>query len=132
LWTAPGRISFPDEEIVFQTAASLVDEGSLTIPGIGLRTGEPEGRPAGTFGWAEGPRGGRYGLFGHGLSVVAAPGYALAKATAKVVPFAWTRATRADHLTLHVREPEADWTRLVVSLTNCVVTALTVWALVRW
>lgn len=117
---------------MFQTTASLVDEGSLAIAGIGHRTGEPEGRPSGTFGWAEGANGQRYGLFGHGLSVAAAPAYALGKATARVVPFAWTRAVRADHFTFHVREARSDWTRLVVSLTHCLVTAATVWALVRW
>jgi len=43
LWTAPGRIQFPDDEIVFQTAASLWDDGDLDIPGIARRTGEPAG-----------------------------------------------------------------------------------------
>ncbi|MDC0715491.1 hypothetical protein [Nannocystis bainbridge] len=131
--TAPGRIQFPDDEIVFQTTASLVERGSLTIAGIAHRTGEPPGRPPGTFGWAEGPEGRRYGLFGHGLSLVAAPMYALGRATAPPrVPFAWTRAVRSDHFTFHAREPRADWLHLVVSLTNCLVTAATAWLLVRW
>lgn len=130
--TAPGRIQFPDDEIVFQTTASLVDRGSLAITGIPWRTGEPKGRPDGTFGWAEGQDGQRYGFFGHGLSLVAAPVYALARASAPVVPFAWTRAVRSDHLTFHRRDPRADWTRTMVSLTNCVITAGTAWALVRW
>lgn len=132
LWTAPGRISFPDDEIVFQTTQSLVERGSLAIDGIPRRTGEPKGRPDGTFGWAPGPHGERYGFFGHALSFVAAPMYALARATAPIVPFAWTRAIRSDHYTFHVREARSDWTRLVVSLTNCLVTAASVLVLVRW
>lgn len=132
LSTAPGRISFPDDEIVFQTTASLVERGSLAIEGIPRRTGEPKGRPDGTFGWAPGPEGARYGFFGHGLSLVATPMYALARATAPHVPFAWTRAIRSDHYTFHAREARADWTRLVVSLTNCLVTAAAVWLLVQW
>jgi hypothetical protein len=132
LWTAPGRITFPDDEIVFQTTASLVERGSLAIEGIARRTGEPKGRPTGTFGWAPGVDGARYGFFGHGLSLVAAPMYALAAATAPHVPFAWTRAVRPDHYTFHVREARSDWTRLVVSLTNCLVTAAAVFVLVRW
>lgn len=132
LWTAPGRISFPDDEIVFQTTQSLVERGSLAIEGIPRRTGEPKGRPDGTFGWAPGPHGERYGFFGHGLSFVAAPMYALARATAPIVPFAWTRAIRSDHYTFHVREARSDWTRLVVSLTNGFVTAAAAFVLVRW
>ncbi|MCY0994990.1 hypothetical protein OV203_48130 [Nannocystis sp. ILAH1] len=132
LWTAPGRIQFPDDEIVFQTTASLVEHGSFAIAGIAHRTGEPPGRPPGTFGWAEGRDGRRYGFFGHGLSLVATPMYALARATAPQVPFAWTRAVRSDHFTFHVRETRADWLHLVVSLTHCFVTAATAWLLVRW
>lgn len=132
LWTAPGRIIFPDDEIVFQTTASLVERGSLAIDGIARRTGEPKGQPTGTFGWAPGADGARYGFFGHGLSLVAAPVYALAAATAPHVPFAWTRATRPDHYTFHVREARGDWTRMLVSLTHCFVTAATAFALVRW
>lgn len=132
LCTAPGRISFPDDEIVFQTTRSLVERGSLAIDGIPRRTGEPKGRPDGTFGWAPGAHGERYGFFGHGLSLVATPMYALARATASVVPFAWTRAVRSDHFTFHVREARSDWTRLVVSLTNCLVTAAAVVALIAW
>ncbi len=132
LWTAPGRIQFPDDEIVFQTAASLWDDGDLDIPGISRRTGEPQGRPTGTFGWAPGPDGQRYGFFGHGLAVVAVPMYAVATATASVVPHTWSHAVRSDHPVFHRREHHADWTRLVVSLTNCLVTAVTVWLLARW
>ncbi len=132
LWTAPGRIQFPDDEIVFQTAASLWDDGDLDIPGIARRTGEPEDRPTGTFGWAPGSDGRRYGFFGHGLSLVAVPAYALASATAAVVPPTWPHAVRSDHFVFHRRSDRADWLRLVVSLTNCVVTAVTVWLLVRW
>jgi hypothetical protein len=132
LWTAPGRINFPDDEIVFQTTASLVERGSLAIEGIARRTGEPKGRPTGTFGWAPGVDGARYGFFGHGMSLVAAPVYAVAAATAPHVPFAWTRATRPDHYTFHVREARGDWTRMLVSLTNCLVTAAAAFVLVRW
>lgn len=132
LWTAPGRIEFPDDEIVFQTAASLWDDGDLDIPGIAKRTGEPEGRAAGTFGWAPGQHGERYGFFGHGLSLVALPAYALGQATAEVVPSTWPHAVRSDHFVFHRRSDRADWLRLVVSLSNCVVTAVTGWLLVRW
>lgn len=132
LWTAPGRIVFPDDEIVFQTTASLVDHRTLAIAGIPRRTGEPKGRPSGTFGWATGVDGRRYGFFGHALSLAAAPLYALARATAPVVPFAWTRAPRPDHYTFHVRSAEADWLRIVVSLTNCLITAATAAALAGW
>lgn len=132
LWTAPGRIQFPDDEIVFQTAASLWDDGDLDIPGIPRRTGEPKGRPSGSFGWAPGPEGQRYGFFGHGLAVLAVPAYALASATAEVVPEAWPHAVRSDHYVFHRRGHRADWTRLVVSLSNCVVTGASAWLLARW
>lgn len=132
LWTAPGRIQFPDDEIVFQTAASLWDDGDLDIPGIARRTGEPKGRPSGSFGWAPGPAGQRYGFFGHGLAVVAVPAYALASASAEAVPETWPHAVRSDHYVFHRRAHRADWTRLVVSLTNCVVTGASAWLLARW
>ena len=132
LWTAPGRIQFPDDEIVFQTAASLWDDGDLTIAGIARRTGEPKGRPTGSFGWEVGRDGQRYGFFGHGLSLVALPMYGLASATAEVVPPTWAHAVRSDHFVFHRREPRGDWTRLVVSLTNCLVTAVTAWLLTLW
>lgn len=132
LWTAPGRVQYPDDEIVLQTAVSLVEDGDLTIAGISRRTGEPKGRPAGTFGWAPGPAGERYGFFGHGLAVVAVPLVALAEATAPVVPEAWSHAVRSDHPTLHRRNHHDDWVRLVAGLINCFVTAVTVWLLAAW
>ncbi|MBA3547395.1 MAG: hypothetical protein H0T76_12985 [Nannocystis sp.] len=132
LWTAPGRIQFPDDEIVFQTTASLWDDGDLDIMGMSRRTGEPQGRPSGTFGWAPGPAGQRFGFFGHGLSVVALPAYALASLSAGAVPEAWSHAVRSDHAVFHRREHRADWTRLIVSLTNCLVTAASAWLLARW
>jgi len=131
LWTAPGRIQFPDDEIVYQTTASLWDDGDLDIPGIPKHTGEPKGRPSGSFGWAPGPAGQRYGFFGHGLSIVALPAYALASASVGV-PEAWSHAVRSDHFVFHRRAHRADWTRLVVSLTNCFVTAASAWLLARW
>lgn len=132
VWTAPGRIQFPDDEIVFQTAASLWDDGDLEISGIARRTGEPKERATGTFGWEYGVDGRRYGFFGHGLSLVALPAYGLASATAERVPTTWAHAVRSDHFVFHRREPRGDWTRLVVSLTNCVVTAVTAWLLALW
>ncbi len=132
LWTAPGRIQFPDDEIVFQTTASLWDDGDLDITGIAKHTGEPKGRASGTFGWASGPEGQRYGFFGHGLSVVALPLYALASVSAVWVPESWPHAVRSDHFVFHRRQHRADWTRLVVSLCNCFVTAASAWLLVRW
>jgi hypothetical protein len=123
-WTAPGRITYPDDEIVFQTTASLVERGSLEIPGIRKRTGEREGQASGTFGWAAGRDGRRYGFFGHGLSVVAIPMYALADATVERVDPRWRSAVRSDLFTFHERDLEADWLRLVVSLSNSLLTPL--------
>lgn len=129
VFTAPGRITYPDDEIVFQTTQSLVDRHSLAITGIPKRTGERPDRPNGTFGWGPGDpdrhaEGIRYGFFGHGLSVVATPMYALAKATAPKVPPKWRYAIRSDLFTFHTRGLEADWTRMIVSLTNCLLTPL--------
>ena len=135
LWTAPGRIVFPDDEIVYQTTESLAERGSFAIRGIPFRTGEPEHRPDGTFG-IDGPDGKldgpRYSFFGHGLSVVALPAYFLGRGTLSVVPSTWTHATRSDLPSFHPRKDRAMWLRLVVSLTNCLLTSLGVWALVRW
>ncbi len=130
--TAPGRIVFPDDEIVFQTTRSLWEDGSLAIEGIPRRTGEPRGRPSGTFGWAEGVDGRRYGFFGHGLSIVALPMYGLGQATAHAAPEVWRHAIRSDHFFVHERSPEADFARLVVSLTNVILTAVAAWLLVVW
>jgi hypothetical protein len=132
LWTAPGRILFPDDEIVFQTTRAIAERGSIAIEGIPKRTGELKGRPDGTFGWAEGRDGRRYGFFGHGLSIVALPAYAIGDAIATRAPEPWRHAIRSDHYMLHRRAPEEDWPRLVVSLTNCWVTALAAWLFARW
>ena len=132
LGSASGRIVFPDDEIVYQTTAALYERGELRIPGIHRRTGEPKGQPTGTFGWAEGPRGERYGFFGHGLSIVALPMYALGAATAESVPESWRHAIRSDHFFVHPRNPRGDWTRLVVSLTNCLLTPLAVGLAMLW
>ena len=129
---APGRIAFPDDEIVYQTTASLWDRGELAIDGIPKRTGEPKGQPDGTFGWAKGVDGKRYGFFGHALSMVALPMYALARATEPRVPEAWRHAVRSDHFYLHRRSLAEDWPRLVVSLTNCFITAIAGWLLIVW
>jgi len=132
LWTAPGRIQFPDDEIVVQTAISLARDGDLTIPGIPKRAGEPKWRPEGTFGWGPGPDGQRYGFFGHGLALVAAPLVLIADATAGVVPSTWTHAVRSDHYAFHRRNHHDDWLRLVLGLINCFVTGMTVWLLAVW
>jgi len=50
----------------------------------------------------------------------------------EVVPPAWPHAVRSDHFVFHRREHRGDWTRLVVSLSNCLVTAITAWLLVVW
>lgn len=130
--TARGRITYPDDEIVFQTTQSLAERGSLAIPGIARRTGEKPSQPTGTFGWAQGRDGQRYGFFGHGLSVVALPMYGLGKASVDAVPLAWTRAIRADLFTFHDRSREADWLRMVVSLTNCLITPFAALLLGLW
>ncbi|MEZ4379792.1 MAG: hypothetical protein R3A79_00470 [Nannocystaceae bacterium] len=132
LLTAPGRIPFPDDEIVFQTTQSLYERGSLAIPGIARRSGEMAGQAKGTFGWSEGADGQRYGFFGHGLSLVALPAYALAKLTFPLAPPTWRYAVRSDHLAFHDRDPFADWARLVVSLTNAAITGVTAGVLVAW
>lgn len=126
--TAPGRISYPDDEIVFQTTQSLVERGSFEVQGIAKRTGERKDRPTGTFGWAPGREGGRegrrYGFFGQALPIVAVPMYLLADATVDRVPERWRYAIRSDLFTFHQRSLEADWLRLVVSLTNSLITPL--------
>lgn len=130
--TAPGRIGYPDDEIVFQTTQSLVERGSLEVAGIAKRTGEREDRPTGTFGWASGRDGRRYGFFGQALSVVAIPMYLIADATADAVPERWRFAIRSDLFTFHSRSPTADWLRLVVSLTNSLITPLCAVLLGLW
>jgi len=132
VWTAPGRITFPDDEIVFQTTESLWTRGDLAIAGIPKKTGEPPHLPAGSFGWALGRDGLRYGFFGHGLAVAGLPMYGLARASLEAVPESWWHAVRSDHFFFHKRSKQADWPRLLVSLTNAWVTALTAWALLWW
>ncbi len=137
LCTARGRITYPDDEIVFQTTQSLWERGSLAISGIPRRTGEKPSQPTGTFGWAEGraaPDGqaSRYGFFGHGLSIVALPLYGLARATVDDVPPHWRNAIRSDLFAFHARGPEADWLRIVVSLTNALITPLAAVLLGLW
>jgi hypothetical protein len=132
LWTAPGRITFPDDEIVFQTTEALWLRGELAIAGIPKKTGEPPHLPAGSFGWALGRDGRRYGFFGHGLSVAALPMYGLARATLEAAPERWWHAVRSDHFFFHRRSKQADWPRLLVSLTNAWITALTAAALFWW
>ncbi len=132
LVTAPGRITFPDDEIVYQTTEALWERGDLVIAGMAKRTGERKGHVTGTFGWAYSLDGKRYGFFGHGLSVVALPMYGLATATADLAPPTWTHAPRSDLFVFHDRSPRADWSRMVVSLTNCLITPLAAWLLVCW
>ena len=132
IFTAPGRISYPDDEIVFMTTQSLVERHELAIAGIPKRSGEPEDRPNGTFGWAEGRDKKRYGFFGHGLSIVAVPIYVFASATVDRVPALWRHAVRSDLFTYHQRGHEADWLRMVVSSTNCLITPLAAVVLGLW
>ncbi len=129
---APGRILYPDDEIVFQTTQSLWERGDLAIAGIPKRTGENKGRPDGTFGWAPGVDGRRYGFFGHGLSVVALPLYGVGRAAITRAPPAWRHVIRSDHYLMHGRSPQADWPRLTVSLTNSFISAFAVLLLVEW
>lgn len=132
LLTAPGRITFPDDEIVYQTTESLGERGSFAIEGIDKRTGELRDRPSGTFGWEYGTDGNRYGFFGQGLSVVALPMYGVAKLTHSLVPETWAHAPRRDLFTFHHRSHAADWNRLVVSLTNCFITPIAAWLFGLW
>lgn len=132
LCCAPGRILYPDDEIVFQTTRALWERGDLAIEGIPKRTGEPQDRPDGTFGWAPGVDGRRYGFFGHALSIVALPLYGVGRAAITQAPPAWRHVIRSDHYFMHRRSPQADWPRLTVSLTNCFVAAFAVLLLVEW
>jgi hypothetical protein len=132
VWFAPGRISVPDDEIVFQTTRSLWEDHDLSIEGIGRRTGELKGRPDGTFGWAPGTDGERYGFFGHALSVVALPAYGVGKVMAARAPDTWRHAVRSDHLWVHRRAPEEDYPRMVVGFTNCVLVGLGAWLFALW
>lgn len=129
---SPGRIIFPDDEIVYQTTRSLYERGSLEVEGIGKRTGELEGRPDGTFGWAPGTDGKRYGFFGHALSFVALPLYGVGKWAQQQAPETWRHAIRSDTYFLHRRSADNDWPRMLVSFTNCLVTALAAWVLAEW
>ncbi|RMG99893.1 MAG: hypothetical protein D6705_01880 [Deltaproteobacteria bacterium] len=125
--SSPGHLWFPDDEIVFQTTESLVERGTFAIEGIPKRTGEPKGRPDGTFGWAQGTDGRRYGFFGHGLSFVAMPFYVAGRLAADHLGPAASHLPRSDHYVYHRRSHRADLTRLFVSLTNAFVTALVGW-----
>jgi hypothetical protein len=129
---SPGRISFPDDEIVFQTTRSLWEHGDLAVEGIPKRTGELKGRPDGTFGWAAGVDGRRYGFFGHALSVVALPMYGLGKVAAARAPEEWRHAIRSDHFWVHRRDRVADYTRMLVGFTNCLVTAFAALLVAEW
>lgn len=129
---APGRILYPDDEIVFQTTRSLSERGDLAIEGIPKRTGENKGRPDGTFGWAPGVDGRRYGFFGHALSVVALPMYGIGRAAITKAPPTWRHVIRSDHYFMHRRSPQDDWPRLWVSLTNAFISAFAVLLLVEW
>lgn len=129
---SPGRISFPDDEIVFQTTRSLWERGDLVVEGIPKRTGELKGRPDGTFGWAPGVDGRRYGFFGHALSVVALPMYGLGELAAERAPEEWRHAIRSDHFWVHRRDRAADFTRMLVGFTNCLVTALAALLVAEW
>jgi len=132
VWTAPGRITYPDDEIVFQTTQSLVEDHDLSIAGIAKRTGERVDRPTGTFGWAPGRDGERYGFFGHGTSIVAIPAYLLARASVEHIPPLWRYAARPDLFYFHRRDLDSDWKRLVVSLTNSLITPLGALLLGLW
>ncbi len=132
LWFSPGRISVPDDEIVFQTTRSLWERHSLAIEGIPRRTGELKGRPDGTFGWAPGTDGKRYGFFGHALSFVALPAYGLGKVAAARAPEQWRHAVRSDHFWLHGRSAAEDYPRMFVGFTNCVLVGIGAWVFAAW
>lgn len=127
-----GRIAIPDDEIVFQTTQSMWERGSLEIEGTKRRAGEVKGQTTGTFGWAEGVDGRRYGFFGHGLSVVALPLYGLGKVAAAQAPPKWRFSIRSAHFWLRPRSQFDDWTRLIVGLTNGWVTAVAGLFLMAW
>jgi hypothetical protein len=132
LLVSPGRISFPDDEIVFQTTRSLWERGDVAVEGIPKRTGELKGRPDGTFGWAPGVDGRRYGFFGHALSITALPMYGLGKVAAAKAPEEWRHAIRSDHFWVHRRDRTAYFTRMLVGFTNCLVTAFAALLVAEW
>lgn len=132
LWFSPGRISVPDDEIVFQTTRSLWERHELAIEGIPRRTGELKGRPDGTFGWAPGTDGKRYGFFGHALSFVALPAYGLGKVAAARAPEQWRHAVRSDHYWVHQRSAAEDYPRMFVGFTNCLLVGLGAWVFALW
>lgn len=127
-----GRIAIPDDEIVFQTTQSIWERGSLEIDGTHRRAGEVKGQTTGTFGWAAGTDGRRYGFFGHGLSVAALPMYGLGKLAAAHAPEKWRFAIRSAHFWLRPRSQFDDWTRLIVGLTNGWITAIAGLLLMAW
>jgi hypothetical protein len=129
---SPGRIAFPDDEIVYQTTRSLWERGDLAVEGIAKRTGELTGRPTGTFGWAAGRDGRRYGFFGHALSVAALPNYGLGKVLAAHAPDTWRHAVRSDHFWFHSRDRSGDFTRMAVTWTNAWIGAIAAWLFAEW
>ncbi len=129
--TARGRMLFCDDEIMFQTAQSIWEDGDLAIEGIPIRTGERLGRPTGSFG-VDGPAGFdaegiKYGFFGLLPSVLAQPMLALAQVTESRALPEWSHAVRRDMVVYHRPSPERraheDWQRLWVAWTNTWITA---------
>lgn len=131
-WIA-GRIEYPDDEVMFQTAQSLVERGELVVEGVPPNTGlAPRFAPEQSFGTAA-PLGPRYSAFGVGLPVIAAPLYALASATSSIAPRGWVDAPRGDLLHFEADSSfEGRWQRMVVTLTNLFVVAALVVVLHRW
>lgn len=133
VWTAPGRLPYPDGEIVYETTASLVERGSWSVDGIPFRTGEPPDRPDGSFGVdGRAPDGRRYGFFGQALSVAGIPLYLAAGLVPAATADLWRRAPRRDVFVYHHRGADADWRRMVTSFTNVWICALLAWATARW
>lgn len=139
LLTVPGRIPYPDGEIVFETTEALVTRGSFGVDGIPFRTGEPRGRPDGSFG-VEGssPDGRRYGFFGHALSFAAMPTFLLGELVPADTQDLWRRAARRDVFHYHDRGDGSappgrdDWRRMATSLTNVWICALLAWVVARY
>lgn len=131
-WIA-GRIEYPDDELMFQTAQALVERGDLIVEGVPPNSGlAPRFAPDQSFGTAA-PLGPRYSAFGVGLPVVASPLYAIASATTSIAPRSWVDAPRGDLLHFEADSSfEGRWQRMVVTLTNLFVVAALVVVLHRW
>ncbi len=129
--TASGRITYPDDEIVFRTAESVYREGSFAIEAMDRRTGERKDRPDGSFGVAPGRDGQTYGFFGYALPVITAPAVALGDRWVETHPD-WRHAIRGDIFAFYDRSVRGDLRRMAVTLANVPISALAIVCFGLW